>query len=152
MEIKTLEAQPALSLHLRTSLATIKHDVGTYPEQLIEALQQAHIEATGPMVFVYRNMRMQPDALFDLEIALPVASTKNYSGAAQASTLNTFRYVETVHHGNLQSMSESTYPKFFGELAACDLQLSNESREVYRHFVDPSSADNITLIQAGLRD
>ncbi len=152
MEIKTVNAQPAISLHLKTKLNSIHQDVADKPEQLMHALASANISPTGPMVFVYRNMTPNPSAIFDLEIALPVSSTKGYKGVAKASTLGKLHYVETVHKGDLQSMGEQTYPTFFGAIKTANLQVGSESREVYTHFVDAGSADNITHIQVGVQD
>ena len=149
MEIKTCEAQPALCLHLNTKLSTLPQDVADHPERLVQAIADANLQPTGPMVFVYRNMTDDMQAPFELEIALPVSSTNDYSGEATPTTLDNLRYVETVHTGDLRQLGE-TYQTFFAQLSAAGLKSAGETREVYTQFVDSSSADNITYIQVGI--
>lgn len=149
MEIKTCDAQPALCLRLNTQLSTLPQDVADHPERLYQAVTNAKLEPTGPMVFVYRDMSDDMEAPFELEIALPVASTAHYEGEATATTLDKLRYVETVHTGDLRQLGD-TYQTFFAQLGSAGLAPAKETREVYTHFVDSNSADNVTHIQVGI--
>lgn len=149
MEIKTCDAQPALCLRLHTKLSTLPQDVASHPERLMQAAADADLEPTGPMVFVYRNMTDDINAPFDLEIALPVPSTSNYSGEATATTLGNLRYAEAEHSGDLRQLGE-TYQTFFAQLGEAGLTPAGETREVYTHFVDSHSTDNVTHIQVGI--
>lgn len=149
MEIKTSDAQPALCLRLNTKLSTLPQDVAGHPERLVQAVVDAKMQPTGPMVFVYRNMTDDLQAVFELEIALPVATTTDYSGEASVTTLGDLRYAETTHTGDLRQLGE-TYQIFFAQLGEAGLKPAGETREVYTHFVDSISADNITHIQVGL--
>lgn len=106
MEIKTCDAQPALCLRLNTTLNTLPQDVANHPEWLVQVAADAKVQPTGPMVFVYRNMTDDLQAVFELEIALPVATPTDYSGEASVTTLGDLRYAETVHTGDLRQLGE----------------------------------------------
>lgn len=101
------------------------------------------------MVFVYRNMTDDFQADFELEIALPVANTTDYSGKAN-TTLDSLRHAETVHTGDLRELGKIDQT-FFALLGEVGLKPAGETREVYTHFVDSVSAHNVTHKSASKR-
>jgi len=152
MNVQTSNAVSFIGTQLRTTLATINADVGNIPETLAADLIPAGLLPTGPMMFIYDGVTMDPDHEFDLRIGLPVSleDAARYKGKHLVQRLEPFQFVETVLYGDIAKLGEEAYEPLFTEMGKAGLAPNGFGREVYQNFVDLTSPDNETRVQVGV--
>lgn len=149
MNIQTSNAVSIIAIELQTKLNDIVKDVGELPEKLAGDLISQGIVPTGPMQFLYSGMSEDPEAPFQLRIALPVSKAKaeGYQGPYSVERLEPFKFVETVLYGDIAQLGDKCYYPLIGEITKAGLTMTGEGREVYQNFDGPQSADNETRVQ-----
>jgi len=153
MNTHTSNSVSAVSIKLQATLRTITQDVDGLPEALFADLGKAGIQPTGPMMFIYDGLTGDPNAHFDLRIAIPV-SVENaalYKGPNTTFRLQPFHFVETVLHGDLAGLESKAYEPLFARIQEAGLTMTGFAREVYQNFVDMDSEDNETRVQIGVK-
>jgi len=152
MNIQTSNGVSFVGIKMRTTLATINQDVGNIPETLAADLIPAGLLPTGPMMFIYDGVTMDPDNEFDLRIGLPVSveDAARYKGQHLVDRLEPFQFVETVLYGDIAKLNDDAYAPLFAEMGKAGLTPNGFGREVYQNFVDLSSPDNETRVQVGV--
>jgi|GEM_PF-1280169 len=149
MQIQTSNAVSVIAIELETKVNDIVKDVGELPEKLAGDLVSQGIMPTGPMQFLYAGMSEDPEASFQLRIALPVskANAERYEGPHKVSRLEPFQFVESVLYGDIAELENKAYDPLIGEIHKAGLTMTGAGREVYQNFDGPDSADNETRVQ-----
>ena len=153
MNIHTSNSVSAIAIKLQSTLNTVNQDVDKLPEALFEDLHKAGIQPTGPMMFIYDGVTDDPEAKFDLRIALPVSveDAERYKGSNLTFRLAPFHFVEQVLHGDLAGLGTKAYEPLFGQIQQAGLTMTGFCREVYQNFVDMQNDDNETRVQVGVK-
>lgn len=149
MQIHTSNAVSVISIEMQTKLNDIVKDVGELPEKLSGDLISAGIIPTGPMQFLYDGITEDPEAPFQLRIALPVskAQAEGYRGPHRVDRLEPFQFVETVLHGDIAQLEKKAYIPLQTEIHKAGLAMTGQGREVYQNYDGPQSPDNETRVQ-----
>lgn len=146
MHIKTY---PPLTVLCSTHQTTIQqlHQFGPVMAELYaEAGRKSFIN--GPLHWIYHNMDGLPDTEFTLEIALPVRKGFR-SSKFQIKELDFFKAITFPHEGPWEQLPGS-HAQIIQRLAAHQIPVTNECREVFLNidFLQPEK--NITEIQIGV--
>ena len=154
MNIQTNDPMTVISVKKTATLNTLTDIVGNTPVQMLVDMEAHDIEATGPMIFIYRGVNGDPDAPFELEVSVPVSDNafqlRDYSGRYSVNTIEAFRYVERTYLGPVDGLGKEGYEPLFIDMAKAGIEPSGEAREVYMNWVGPESPDNRTDIQVGV--
>ena len=153
MDIKQSLPTVTVSTDVKATLNDISECVGNLPENLYADVAAQGLEPAGPMVFAYRGVDGNPNTAFDIDIALPVrlSSPEDYKGNYSIKTLSPFDYVERIHQGSVKNIGAEAYGPFYVDLGKAGMPLTGELREVYSHWVDADSEENVTAIQIGVK-
>jgi len=153
MTIQTSNSVSVIAIALSTTLAKINDDVAELPNQLSADLIPAGILPTGPMMFLYDGVTLDPNKEFDLRIGLPVSKddAARYKGPYKSYRLEPFDFVETVLHGDIAQLGPNAYEPLFSNIGKAGMTMTGLSREVYQNFVELDADDNETRVQIGVR-
>lgn len=153
MNIQKSNGVTVIGTALRTTLDSIVSDVGELPMQVAENILTAGIQPAGPMMFVYNGLSGDRQALFDLNVALPVAPehTAQYKNQSEVTRVEPFHYVETVLHGDIAKLDKEAYEPLFAKIHAAGLVPTGFVREIYQTFINTSHEDNVTQVQVGVK-
>lgn len=134
----------------KTTLRELNDVANKEVKPIMEAVEELGLQPVGPMEFIYFDCTEEMDKEFTLEIAIPVADQKPYSGGKYAfKEAEEFKCISQTHHGDLAKLPE-VYDTMFKKISADNVKVTNEIREVYKHYEVNSSANNVTEIQVGL--
>ena len=136
------------------------HDDVTIPEipaiarneadQMIAVLGEEGIVAAGLMNFIYRGADGTKTTRFRLELALPIAKRPaSVPEPYELMQAPAFRCVATDYVGSMEDI-QSGYALLFAAMARHGLRRTEESREIYKHWVGYESDDNVTELQLGV--
>lgn len=150
METKHIQSQVYFCLKMTTTLNTIHETAGPEVDVVYAEALNLQLEKTGPMEFIYFDCSNDRDKSFKLYIALPVKEMLPLNGNKYSyHEANSFDCTTDIHSGNIFQIGE-TYDELFKELYKNGIQPTNQVREVYSHFVEMDSPENITEIQVGI--
>ncbi len=150
MTTKQIPAQKYLIYSTETTLPHVNTIAMREVEPLYTVAAQAGLEPQGPLEFIYWNASGDTTKPFTLEIALPinnidVAVPEHYL----SETREGFTALAHVHYGDFSNI-DPVYKELFNELFAKGEKPTNQIREVYIHWVDLTSAENVTEILLGI--
>jgi effector-binding domain-containing protein len=146
MHIKTY---PPLTVLCSTHQTTMQqlHQFGEVMAELYaEAGRKGFIN--GPLHWIYHNMNGNPDALFTLEIALPVRKPFKTS-KFEIKELDLFKAITFPHEGPWEQLPGS-HVQIMERLAEYHIPVTNECREVFLNINFMQPEKNITEIQIGV--
>lgn len=146
MEIKEISTQTLLIYSTETTLANVNAIAIREVDALYGTAKEAGFQPVAPLEFIYWNASSDDTAPITLEIALPIAPTtthvsEKYSIAERAG----FKAVSHTHIGDFSSVS-TVYEQLYTDIFGAGLKPKNQVREVYKHWVDLTSPENITEI------
>lgn len=141
---------PVISTKVRTTLNNLMQDIGTLPMDIENAVETSTVAQAGPMIFVYRGADGNPDTEFELEIAQPVASTAEYKGKFDTNTLEPITYIERRFTGAFDKIGSHGYEPLINDIMKAGHAMAGQCREVYTHWVNPESDENITELQIAI--
>lgn len=146
MEIKEISTQTFLVYSTETTLTHVNTVAIREVDALYGTAKEAGLQAVSPLEFIYWNTSSDDTAPITLEIALPVAPTdvaipEKYSIQERAG----FKAVLHTHVGDFSSVS-TVYEQLYTDIFGAGLKPKNQVREVYKHWVDLTSPENITDI------
>lgn len=146
MEIKNVTQISLFGKTVKTSLKTIWNHVQVLPQEIMNTMQEVHVNAIGPQIWIYQGADGNPDTIFDLKVGFPV---NKQDDSEEISVLPEFKCATIIHKGDWSKFSE-TYCQIVGEVLKNGCQMTGECREVY-HTVDfENTENNITEIQIGI--
>lgn len=137
-----------LSYELKTSLKSLDKDVGDLPKEIYNEAAKAKLIPAGPQYWIYKWESHDPDAEFNLKIALPVALLGNsYKGTLfKLENLDSYKCLSVEHLGAWENLKES-YSKIMDTIKKDGLIPGSTSREVYVNCDFENIENNITEIQ-----
>ncbi|WP_296227031.1 GyrI-like domain-containing protein [Ralstonia sp. UBA689] len=141
MQIKVVPPILVLSAPRRITLAEVGGEASVVCGA-IEADAAAHrMTASGPWMFVYRNLPHDRDTPCEIEFCLPVRPGPAYQGQHVLKTLAGTTCATHVHEGPLDGLFDG-YATLLRAAAAQGCRLAGESREVYYCWQGPQAVDN----------
>lgn len=150
MTTKQIPAQKYFIYSTETTLPHVNTIAMREVEPLYVTATQLGLEAQGPLEFIYWNASGDPTKPFTLEIALPVNEAEvELPEKYTLTTHESFKAMAHVHHGDFSNI-EAVYEVLFKELYGSGAKPTNQVREVYIHWVDLTSADNVSEILLGI--
>jgi len=150
MQTKEIKPMHLLCFQTQTSLSGLSSFVGTVLQELYREAYRLDLFVTGPNYWIYHGMDGNPDTLFTLEIALPVAEAKGQPTGYYFKQTTPFRCVSTLHTDAWEKMP-GTYQKLMTYINANNLIMNGECREMYINIDFTTPENNITEVQVGLQ-
>ncbi|HUX84432.1 MAG TPA: GyrI-like domain-containing protein [Chitinophagaceae bacterium] len=150
MEILEIPPMSMLCSSHKVNFAGMMDHVRVRSRELYAASQQAGLEVTGPLYWIYQGADGNPDTFFQLQIAIPV--TPGTPIPAPFSLLRTepFRCV-SVRHAGPWTLFPEIYGKLLTEIQAAGHRLSGQNRELYLYMDFNDDRNHLTEIQIGIR-
>lgn len=150
MEI-TRKTNPA-TLVLEATAQMIIPEIPTHAEKIIPALL-AEAEArgmtiSGPCIFIYEGCDGSLDREFTLRIVFPVDACAG-QGAFDCREIPAHDCLSTQYRGAMQGIGPA-WSRFTPAAMSQGLPLQPTGREVYLHWIDQDSADNLVELQIPL--
>jgi effector-binding domain-containing protein len=149
MEIKNIHPVTVLSFKKQIKLPDLQEFVRIKARELYYDAIHNNLEVMGPVYWVYYGMDGNPQALFTLEIALPVLVSNGYSGDFAISQLAPFKCISAIHTDGWDKLP-GTYRKLYGEAGRAGYTPVNECREIYINIDFNNAENNITEVQVGI--
>jgi effector-binding domain-containing protein len=115
---------------------------------MIGAAQAAGLEMAGPLQFFFVGMT-DDETPFRLGIALPMKEKGEIDGPYEWREVPSFPCLSVEYVGSMTGIGPA-WNVLMGEMKAQGLQCAGEQREVYKHWVDFDSPENVTELQAGI--
>ena len=126
--------------------------VGRVPVMpLVTAAQEAGVHFMGGPVFIYDGAMGDPDQPFKLTTGFPVAPGTEAVDGAVIEELPAVRVASVYYTGPVEHLQEA-YQALFPALFRAGLRPAGVSREVYLHWVDEDSPNNVIEVQAVLAE
>jgi effector-binding domain-containing protein len=153
MEVKKIFPMQVLCFETLTTL----HDMGQYVRvvayKMYQAAVQNELEITGPVYWIYEGMNGNPETVFSLTIALPIAfkNIKLDHSEFKLKKLETFHCASEQHLGEWNKLGE-TYDYLIPEIISRDLTMNGQNREIYLNMDFQNPEANITEIQIGITE
>jgi effector-binding domain-containing protein len=151
MEQKTLPAMQVLYFTTKTTLAKLQDVVIHVPDDMYKEAIKQGLFISGPQYWIYYGADGKPDTEFTLDIVIPVNGTMNGESKYAIKTLESFKYVSTIHHGDWKELGK-TYEKVIGWVFGNQLSMlpSKECREMYLNIDLRNTSNNITEVMIGI--
>jgi len=149
MEVKNVVSAKAFYHAEMTTLKEIHEVAKREIHNMYQKAEKLGLKEASPMQFIYYGVDANAKTKFTLEIAMIVDGEKPYNGKYKFKNLEGFKCASRLHKGSINKLSE-TYDQFMPELFKSGKNMMEQSREVYHHYVDQDSPDNLTEIQIGI--
>ena len=120
-------------------------------QELSAEAERHGLHKAGPLQLLFPDERGSGHDPFPIEVALPVRepATTPASGF-QLRTAPPFRCATLQYQCSIRSIA-AAWQTLFEDLQQAGLRRTGTLREVYLHFVDGRSLDNLFELQAGLQ-
>ncbi|WP_293935132.1 GyrI-like domain-containing protein [Iodobacter sp.] len=148
IEQKLVPAQQCLSIKKHLSLPELK-EFAQVISSLCEETATLGLEITGPLEFIYFGVDGNPKTKFDLIIAVPVNKIGEPSSQFEYYESEPFNCSDTNYQGGMSGMPKA-WGGFVESIFNLGLIPTIQCREVYKHWVDDESNENITELQMGI--
>ena len=142
-----------LCFETQTTLQEMLQYVRVVAHKMYTIAVQNELEITGPVYWIYEGMNGNPETVFSLTIALPIAFRNkelNHSDF-KLKKLETFHCASEQHMGDWNKLGE-TYDCLIPEIIASNLTMSGQNREIYLNMDFQNPEANITEIQIGITE
>lgn len=149
LETKVVAPKLLLYSEGKTTLRQIHSYANEAVAALMEEAAKAGLEAAGALEFIYFGATADEEKEFTLQLALPVNEEKEVGEGFQFRKTAPFTCVSYVYKGDVSEIG-CAYESLYGQIAAKQLQPTNEIREVYRQWEHLTSSNNLTEIQIGI--
>lgn len=138
----------ALVFTTRTTLSGIPQ-LGHVPTQLYEKAHRLGLSATGPIQYVYADLTSDATNEFQLDIALPVATSMIQPEPFSLKNVERFRCVCYTFTGAWDAFG-AMYDALFAAIQQAGYTPNNQIREVYSVVDFDNPTQCVTDIQVGL--
>ena len=151
IEIKEV---PAMLFLVSTHEATIPEIAalgGEIPGMIYAAAEERSLAVGGPIQFLYDGADGSMEKIFTLRIAVPLLERPKSEEAGPFVVYETpaFRCIATDYVGGMPGIQEG-YKALMDAIKEQGLRSTWESREIYKHWVEYDSPENVTELQIGL--
>ncbi len=150
MQMKEMPPMTVLCLETQTTLKDMIPYVREVPKRLYREVQRLNLEVTGPNYWIYDQADGNPDTVFTLQIALPVAEAKGIPDGFFFRELKKFKCLTDKHLGEWNILA-ATYTKLMNATNENGHTCTGICREIYLHIDFNQPDHNITEVQVGLR-
>ncbi len=150
MEILEIPPMSMLCSTHRVNFSGMMDHVRVRSRELYAASQEAGLEVTGPLYWIYQGADGNPDTLFQLQIAIPVTPEGPIPAPFSLLRTERFRCVSFRHPGPW-SLFPEIYGNLLTEIQAGGLELSGQNRELYLNMDFNDDRNHLTEIQIGIR-
>jgi effector-binding domain-containing protein len=144
-----IQTYPPLTVLYSTHQTTLQQ-LHTFNSVMAELYAEAGRKGTidGPLYRIYHNMDGRPDALFTLEIAIPVRKAFR-SNKFKLKQLDLFK-AATFSHQGLWDQLPGSHTQIMEKLTENNIPVTNECREVFLNIDVNEPLKNVTEIQIGV--
>ncbi len=143
---------PATTVIEAAAMLTIP-EVPAYAEKIIPTLlaeaENRGMAVTGPCVFTYEGCDGSLDTVFSLRISLPVDACR-IQGGFDCVLIPAHECLSTQYRGPMRGIGPA-WSAFTPQAMRQGLALQPVGREVYVHWVDLDSQENLTELQIPLQ-
>jgi effector-binding domain-containing protein len=146
--IREAPAATFLVSYHEVTIPQIPEVAGKTVMPMIGAVQAAGLEMAGPMQFFFLGMT-DDETPFRLGIALPMKVKGAIDGPYEWRDAPAFPCLSVDYIGSMKGIGPAWYELISG-MQEEGFQCSGEQREVYKHWVDFDSPENVTELQAGI--
>jgi hypothetical protein len=148
---KIVPSRLYLSIKKNMTLPEIPAFAETVIPKLMSEARLLGLGITGALEFMYEGSDGTPETQFDLTIAIPIQAMQGVSSQFQYLATQPFPCVFLEYQGSIHDIG-AAWHAFFASVLKADLILTGQCREVYQHWVDLGSAENITELQIGIAE
>ena len=129
-------------------------DIGTFAAEavgpLMLELRRQQLDVMGPLTFIYRG-RGGDGETFTMDIGVPVVEAKGAAPDGYAYRKEPdFTCVSGVYKGAMAGLNQA-WGRVRETAGTRQRTASGQEREVYLHWVDPESVNNVIDLQHGVR-
>jgi len=117
---------------------------------LIAEAENRGMVVTGPCAFTYEGCDGSLDKTFSLRISFPVDACRG-QGAFACVRIPAHQCLSTSYRGPMNGIG-ATWSAFTPEALRSGAALQRVGREIYVHWVDQDSADNLVELQIPLQE
>jgi hypothetical protein len=149
--VRTLGAQNYLYVAAETTFDQISETVGPIVGRLQKLRADKKAVFTGPLVFVYHDVEMDPGRKFKLEVGYPVAEGTQApaQGEFKVRKLEPLKCATVLYGGPLSSV-HSAYEKLMPAASAQGRKPTGELRDYYLYWEGEQSVNNVEMIAIGV--
>jgi hypothetical protein len=148
MRVQTVPGFDFFYVGVETTMAELSNAIAQGMPKLFAARDKGHVWMRGSVVFIYRGM--SSDAPLSLEMGFPCPPGTQPVDDAQVRRVDEFPCASLIYTGRLEHISLA-YDKLLASMREAGLTPGNEGRELYLHFDDAASPNNVTMIQLGIQ-
>lgn len=148
IEQKSIPATTMLESVARLKLADICGHTAPIITELMAEAEARGMAVTGPCVFTYEGCDGKPDTEFTLKVAFPVDARKG-QGKYSCVDVPAHECLSTTYRGPMSGIGRA-WSAFCSAALDQGIGLQAVGREVYIHWVDMESEENLTELQIPL--
>ncbi len=146
MQVKELPAQKYFIYRTETTLLNVNAIAEREVDVLYGTVGQLGLSVAGNLEFIYWGATGDLTKPFTLEIALPIGDEAlSIPPKYEIVEYPAFKAFAHTHLGDFSNVMP-VYEEMFKQLFAQGHQPTNQTREVYIHWVDLTSPENVTEI------
>ncbi|BDI30090.1 hypothetical protein CCAX7_21410 [Capsulimonas corticalis] len=151
IEIKIVPAMVFLVSTHEITIPEIAKIAGEVPWKMGVAAEEQSLAIDGPIQFLYDGADGTLDKIFTLRLALPLRERPAHEEDGPFVIYETppFRCIATDYIGGMPGI-QTGYQALKDKIGEQGLRPTWESREIYKHWVDYDSPENVTELQIGL--
>ncbi len=149
METKQIQSKQAVTRQMKTTLKTMTKEVEPIIEGLMQEVESSNLDQSGPLEFIYTGVNTDMEHVFDLEIAVPVATGSKDQDAVKTKNLPELKCVSTLFKGSMDEIDD-VYKTIYTGLEQKGIIPTDTVREIYENWVSYSSKENVVEIQVGI--
>ncbi|MEO7715521.1 MAG: GyrI-like domain-containing protein [Capsulimonas sp.] len=151
IEIKTVPAALFLASTHETTIPEIAALGGEVPGMIYAAAEEQSLAVGGPIYFFYDGADGSMEKVFTLKIGVPLLERPEAEapGPFQVYEAPEFHCIAMDYIGGMPGI-QNGYKMLMDAMKEQGLRATWETREIYKHWVDYDSPENVTELQLGL--
>lgn len=150
MRLRTMSGMAYVYGTEETTLPKIKESIGKFMPALMKAGDAGKFHITGAPVMIYRGMQQDLTQPFTLEVGVPVRELPEKLEDFKARLTEPFRCAALLYTGPVSGMGKA-FEKLFADVFAQQLTPTGEVREMYLYWESEESANNVIMVQVGVK-
>jgi effector-binding domain-containing protein len=153
VQVRTLAPVTVAVIETETTFGRLGEAIGAAMPKIENAAKEGKITVAGPFVLRYPkgSAHATPDKPFNVEIGMIVADGAQPAGEVKVRKLEGFRAATVLYTGPVTGIGQC-YQKLFPTIERLGLEPSGEEREFTLYFESVESANNVMMVQLGVRD
>jgi hypothetical protein len=148
MRVQTVPGFGFFYVSAQTTMPELSKAISEGMPKLFTARDEGCVPMRGSVTFIYRGC--SPDAPFTLEIGFPCPPGTKPVDGAQVRRVDDFYCASLIYTGALAHLGEA-YDALLRSMQQASLTPGNEGRELYLHWEEDGSPNNVTMIQLSIQ-